>query len=136
VAVEASERARRWLRDAARNLEEDVYDNAIYHSQMCVETSAKAVLIALGIDYPRDHDVSDVFRRLKERRDLPGWFAANIDYIASAIESLALKRGPSSYGYEHGIDPESFREEAGKQVNIAERCHTLCDRFIRELYAR
>ena len=53
-------RAGRWLQGASRALEDERWDDAVYSSQMAVEQSAKAVLIALGIDFPKEHDVSIV----------------------------------------------------------------------------
>ncbi|PUA34205.1 MAG: hypothetical protein B9J98_01030 [Candidatus Terraquivivens tikiterensis] len=63
LAVSALKRGWRWLRGAREALK-DGRDDVVYCSQMVVEHSSKAVLIALGIDYPREHDVSIAFKQI------------------------------------------------------------------------
>jgi len=63
------------LEDARDALSEGNYPYAVRLSQECVELSLKAALKAVGIDYPKVHDVSDVLEVVSER--FPEWFSFN-----------------------------------------------------------
>ncbi len=54
----------------------------------------KAVPRAVGIEYPKVHDVSDVFPGIGER--FPDWFRAEIDFLMESSKVLFKKREPSS----------------------------------------
>ncbi|MEM0459851.1 MAG: HEPN domain-containing protein [Thermofilaceae archaeon] len=71
LARAALRRAKRWLQGARRALEDGRWDDAVYASQMAVEHSAKGVLIALGIEFPKVHDVSPVLRLLPPGESCP-----------------------------------------------------------------
>ncbi|MBS7248316.1 MAG: HEPN domain-containing protein [Candidatus Jordarchaeales archaeon] len=66
MAVQAIKRAARWLQGAERAMEDERWDDVVYSSQMAAEHSTKAVLISLGIDFPKEHDVSDILLQLQE----------------------------------------------------------------------
>jgi len=57
------------LEDARDALSKGNYPYAVRLSQECVELSLKAALKAVGIDYPKVHDVSDVLE--VAARDFP-----------------------------------------------------------------
>ncbi|MEM1818481.1 MAG: HEPN domain-containing protein, partial [Nitrososphaerota archaeon] len=78
------------LKDAKDALAEGNYPYAVRLSQECVELSLKAVLKAVGIDYPKVHDVSDILLDIKER--FPEWFKAEIEFLRESSKILAKKR--------------------------------------------
>lgn len=128
------ERAKRWLSPAEAELKKEHFDNVIYLCQMCVETAAKAILTALGIDYPKEHDVSTVFKQLLERADLPLWFRENVAAISGVIKTLAQIRGDSAYGYERGLSPEYFRGKASESVESARVILEDCEKLLRQIF--
>ncbi|PCN50956.1 hypothetical protein B6U99_01725 [Candidatus Geothermarchaeota archaeon ex4572_27] len=136
IAGRALARALRWLEGARRALEDGRWDDAVYSSQMAVEQSSKAVLLALGIEYPRRHDVSDLFAELGERGEVPGWFRERLGEMCRVIAELAGVRGLAAYGYEEGLDAEYFRDYAPRALEAAEAHVELCRRLLRELGAR
>ncbi len=136
LAFKAIARARRWLQSARRALEDERWDDVVYSSQMAVEQSSKGVLIALGIDYPREHDVSDVFIELKDRKDLPEWFRNLVSTMSKNIAELAELRGLAGYGYEKGIDVNYFKEYAPEAYSIAEKHVNTCEKLLNELFRR
>jgi HEPN domain-containing protein len=107
LALDYLSRAERTLEEARNAFENDIFSLAVRRSQETVELSLKAALRYLAIEYPRDHDVSDVLLVVKETRPLPKWFEEKIDLMASVSSDLARKRGPAFYGDERTITPAS-----------------------------
>jgi len=136
LAQAGVERAGRWLQGASRALEDARWDDAVYSSQMAVEQSAKAVLIALGIDYPKEHDVSIVFEELAKRLDTPEWFRRKVSEIVKAVAELAEMRGLAGYGFEQGVGVEYFRDYAPEAFRKAEEVHEACSKLLREAIKR
>lgn len=132
----AIEKAKRWLTSARLDVENGLYDNAVYHAQMSVETSAKAVLLALGIDFPKEHDVSWPFVELRERMDLPSWFRGEVTEMARSIKILAEIRGVVAYPHEKGLEVGTFKAEAEKALAKAETCTSACERLLKEILKR
>ncbi|MEM3596363.1 MAG: HEPN domain-containing protein, partial [Candidatus Bathyarchaeia archaeon] len=126
----------RWLRSAERALEDSRWDDVIYSAQMCVEQSAKSVLLLLGIDYPKEHDVSDILSELAGREDLPQWFKERITFMSKYIAELAALRGLAGYGYEIGLDADYFKNYAGEALEAARTIYSLCERLVNLLRHR
>ncbi len=101
---------------------------------MTVELSSKAALMAFGIDFPREHDVSAVFKQLAARRTLPDWFLSALDELAENISELAKLRGLAGYGYESGIDAEYFKDYAPEAYRRAEEHCSACAKLLKELF--
>ena len=134
TAVRGLKRAGRWLQGAARAFEDGRWDDVVYSAQMSTEHSVKSVLIALGIDFPREHDVSDVFLQLSRRRDLPKWFKEKVDELSQTIAELAEQRGLAGYGFEEGINADYFKDYAPEALRKAKQVHELCVRLIEETF--
>jgi HEPN domain-containing protein len=105
VAQSYVRQSRARLEDARDALQEENFPYAVRLSQESVELSAKAVLKGVGIEYPKVHDVSDVFTRILDR--FPEWFRENVGFLQESSRLLFRKREPSLYGDEDAlISPE------------------------------
>ena len=107
---------------------------AVLLSQECVELCLKAVLKAVGIEYPKIHDVSDVLVESKQR--FPEWFQAEMNFLSESSKILVKKREPSLYGGEEVfLSPEDIIGEgdAKDAVERAEKTFELCKRLMEEL---
>jgi len=125
------------LEDAKDALSEANYPYAVRLSQECVELSLKAALRAVGIDYPKVHDVSDVLEDVSER--FPEWFRAEIDFLCESSKILAKKREISLYGGEEAfLTPEDVvsKDDANDAVRRAIKTYALCKKFIDEIRNR
>lgn len=125
------------LEDAEEAYPERNYPYAVRLSQECVELCLKAVLKAVGIEYPKVHDVSDVL--VDVRRRFPEWFQAEIDFLSESSKILVKKREPSLYGGEEELlSPEDVmgKNDAEDAVERAEKTFKLCKKLIDELLAR
>ena len=119
------------LKDAKEALAEGNYPYAVRLSQECVEMSLKAVLKAVGIEYPKVHDVSDVLVDVKER--FPDWFRAELQFLCQSSKALAKKREISLYGGEEAfLSPEEVisKADAEDAVRRADKTYGLCKRFV------
>lgn len=123
------------LGEAKEALARGDYPRTVRRAQECIELAAKAVLRALGIEFPREHDVSDVLRELGG--DLPSWFQEVLPQIAESLHRITPKRGPAMYGFERELRPSrgAFTQEDGAAaLRDAEFVYEQCERFFREWF--
>ncbi len=122
------------IEDAKDALLESNHPYAVRLSQECVELSLKAVLKAVGIEYPKVHDVSDVLDAVKDR--FPQWFRAEIGFLRESSKALAKKREISFYGGEEAfLSPDEVisKEDAIDAVQRATKTLKLCKKLIKEI---
>jgi HEPN domain-containing protein len=108
------------------------YSYAVRSSQECVEFSLKAALRAVGVEYPKKHDVSRVLLRVKDR--FPAWFAVD-EFVRTSRELVEL-REPAMYGDEVRMISSSAlfrREQAEDVLEKARIAHEACQALIRDL---
>ncbi|MEM2920809.1 MAG: HEPN domain-containing protein [Candidatus Bathyarchaeia archaeon] len=134
LATYALKRGIRWLKGALRALEDGRWDDVVYSSQMAVEQASKAVLIAFGIEYPREHDVSIAFKQISSIKNVPTWFLSILQSLTNNISDLAELRGMAGYGYEKGLDAEYFKEYAPKAYEMAKKHCEACAKLLFELH--
>jgi HEPN domain-containing protein len=131
MAGDYIKRAGRCLREATSAFTEGDYPITVRRSQECVELSLKAVLRGLGIEYPREHEVSGALGLAGER--LPPWFSAEIPRLIAISKDLSKKRGPALYGYEEELIPASELFEQGDAevaLAAANEVFQLCERVV------
>lgn len=119
------------LKDAKDALLEGNYPYAVRLSQECVELSLKAVLKAVGIEYPKIHDVSDILADVGDR--FPEWFRMGLEFIRESSKILAKKREISLYGGEEAfLSPEEVisKADAEDATQRAVKTHELCRKLI------
>jgi len=121
------------LEDAKGALKDRIYPYALRLSQESTELALKASLKAVGIEYPKKHDVSRVL--LQARGRFPKWFEDNVAFMAEASRKLERKREVSMYGNEASIlSPEKVisKEEAVEAVEIADKINRWCKKLVKE----
>ena len=124
------------LKDAEEAYPERNYPYTVRLSQECVELCLKAVLKAVGIEYPKIHDVSDVLVEVKQR--FPAWFQAEIGFLSESSKILVKKREPSLYGSEEAVlSPEDVigKEDAQDALKRAKKTFEFCKKLAEELKA-
>lgn len=119
------------LEDARDALLERNYPYAVRLSQEYVELSLKAVLKAVGIEYPKIHDISDILVDFVDR--FPEWFRAELEFLRESSKMLAKKREISLYGGEEAfLSPEEVISESDAEdaTRRAGKAHELCKKLI------
>ena len=132
IAEAMLQQARDRLSTAERAISSGNYSYAVRSSQECVEFSLKATLRAVGVEYPKKHDVSRVLLRVRDR--FPAWFAVD-EFVRTSRELVEL-REPAMYGNEvRMISPSALfrREQAEDVFQKARRTHEACQALIRDL---
>ncbi|MBO3754485.1 MAG: HEPN domain-containing protein [Candidatus Brockarchaeota archaeon] len=97
-------------------------------AQESVELSLKTVLRLLGMEYPREHDVSDALVEIARVRELPDWFRFELQTVSTVSKRLAGERGPAFYGDESVFTPPKelySKEDAEKAIDNARKIHEL-----------
>ncbi len=116
------------LYEAEEAFTKEMYHRTIRRAQESVELSLKAVLRLLGMEYPRQHDVSDVLVEIARVRELPDWFRFELETISIVSKRLAGERGPAFYGDESAFTPPRelySKEDAEKAIDNARKIHEL-----------
>ncbi len=124
--------AQRTLDEAQHALKTAYYPAAVRRSQECVEMAVKGILRFLSVEFPKAHDVSSLLRAMPENIPLPAWLRGELEFIASAMEWLSERRGPSMYGdEERQIPPTELinLEMATRACKDAAEVLALCQRF-------
>lgn len=88
----------------------------------------------MGIEYPKNHDVSDIMHDVKDR--FPEWFRAELKFLGESSKVLAKKRELSQYGGEEALlSPEEIigRDDAEDATERAVKTYTLCRKLISEI---
>lgn len=125
------------LKDAKEAFLESNYAYAVRLSQECVELSLKAVLKAVGIEYPKIHDVSDILVEVENR--FPNWFRTEIEFLRESSKVLVKKREISLYGGEEAFltpDEVISENDAKDATTRAEKTYGLCEKLITEIQER
>lgn len=131
TANEALKRARRWYQGSIRALEDQRWDDVVYSYEMAVEQALKAILILYGIEYPKKHDISNIYLSLKNKK-VPEFFSKNIDNHAKILNILVKKRGPAAYGYVEGINKNEFMKDAKNLKQDVENILNECEQLLLE----
>ncbi|MFQ6095968.1 MAG: HEPN domain-containing protein, partial [Candidatus Bathyarchaeia archaeon] len=123
------------LGEAKTAYERGIYHRAVRRSQECVELSLKAILRLVGVEYPRQHEVSAVLEDVVVRKRLPGWFISSLPQISLISKRLAEERGPAFYGEERALTPPRSlygESDAKRALKDAREIFSLCKRALRE----
>jgi len=122
------------LEDARGALRSRNHPYAVRLSQECVELSIKATLRAIGIEYPKRHEVSEILAEMKSR--LPDWFVTEVPFIQESSRSLFKKRELAFYGGEDiSLSPEDLisASDARQAVSSAGKVFSACEKLVKEL---
>lgn len=134
IALSYQKRAESRLTDARSALERGSFPDVVRYSQECVEMSLKGILRAVGIEYPKEHEVSTVL--VSQSKRLPSQITERMDYLTKISSKLYDTRGPAMYGDEEtGTPPEEIftKDDAKKSLGEAEKVHEVCSSALKDM---
>ena len=123
IAPYAMGTARRWLSSAKLNAKVGNYDSALYSLEMAVEISMKALLLSLGMEVPKVHDICDIVSdALKNDRRIQHQLKGRMSSSIDTFNELLGLRSVSGYVFETGTSLKELKEKyenyAGKAEEI------------------
>ncbi|MHA1733595.1 MAG: HEPN domain-containing protein [Promethearchaeota archaeon] len=131
------ERAERWIQGATGAIGDERWDDAVYSLEMGLEQAMKAMLLLMGIEYSKVHDISPMYVGFERDTSLPDWFREVVPAHAKLLTELVDLRGISAYGYIQKIPLEFFapraRELSPLVSKALEECERLWGEFTREV---
>jgi HEPN domain-containing protein len=124
-------RAKSCSREAEQALNESDAAGVVRRSQEALELAVKAVLRYLGVEYPKEHDVSDALETVKE--ELSDALKQKLPELKDLSKKLAELRGPAMYGFEReGIPPSRVftMDFASSTFSKMKEMVDLCREFV------
>ncbi|MBO3803775.1 MAG: HEPN domain-containing protein [Candidatus Brockarchaeota archaeon] len=134
LAEDYCRRAKTRIKSAELAHSDKSYPDVVRYGQECVELSLKAALRAVGVEYPKEHDVGRILRAVKDR--FPEWFRMETGKLSEISRDLADKRAPSLYGIESsGKAPSDIfgKDDAEKALSDAKYVLNVVIKFLLEL---
>ena len=102
------------LKEAKRACQSSLYNIAVRRSQETVELGLKGLLMIMGIEYPKIHDVGMVFYEQAKKKAVK-IEEKDLERIKSVSSQLAKEREASFY-----MEKDYIREEAEEASEAAE----------------
>ena len=135
ISEKAMETAESWIKTAETMAKEGVYNTSLYSEEMAVEISLKAVLFALGIEPPKNHNIIEIVENnivnsqkiLKLNRDKIK------EMVRSLLPELLGNRQTSGYTFNYNIDEESLEKIALKYLEPSKKAVLLCKDVLSEI---
>jgi HEPN domain-containing protein len=113
------QQAGEFLPELERAFERESWNVVVRRAQEIVELSLKGALKMMGIEYPKEHDVGDVFAQACLTRGL-GVAEADLSAVREISARLARDRQPAFYMERRYSQDDAVRARQG-----AERVHAL-----------
>jgi HEPN domain-containing protein len=110
--------AREFLPELQRAFERESWNVVVRRAQEIVELSLKAALKMMGIEYPKEHDVADVFAQACMIRGL-GIEEAALNTVREISARLARDRQPAFYMERRYSQDDAVRARQGAQMVLA-----------------
>jgi len=110
-----------------------LHHRAIRLSQESFELSVKAILRLVGVEYPKEHEVSDAMRDSATK--FPHWFQSLVADFEEASVWLSERRAPAMYGDEVAGKPASQlfnNRDSRKALTFAGEALRSCERLLKE----
>lgn len=106
--------AREVLREMRENSNRGVWNGVVRRAQEALEMSLKAIIVHLGADYPREHDVVPALLRIMQQRAVP-FDAARMEELRRVSAILATQRAPALYAEIICTQQDAAAAEAGAE---------------------
>jgi HEPN domain-containing protein len=112
--------ANEYYEDLLSSYRRKSWNIVVRRSQEVVELSLKALLKMMGIEYPKEHDVGEVFAQACRSKNI-GLDEKILEEITEASSKLAKERSPSFYMEKIFSEAQAkeAREKAEKILNLS-----------------
>ena len=114
-------------REMNEALERGSWNLVMRRAQEVVELSLKGVLKAMGVEYPKRHDVGDLFKQICEERGIK-LEGISPDEVVRISSYLARERAPAFY-----MERDYTEDEADRAKQDASRIYEMARKLFENL---
>ena len=136
IADEAIRTAESWIKTAETMLGEKVYNTALYSEEMAVEIALKAVMLSMGIEPPKVHNIIEsVEANVLSSNNVPKKYKEELKEITrSLFPELLRNRQISGYTFNYNINKKELELLAEKYFEAATDAVALCKTVVGEAH--
>jgi len=127
-----------WFTSARLNMNGKNYSKCIYDLQMALEIAVKGVLLSVGVDSPKKHNVGDIIENVvAERKELfSERFRTALPEIVKSLRRLLYLRSASAYGFVKFIKPADFESIAKEMFQPTSDYISICSEEVDRINAK
>jgi len=127
----AIDNAKVWLKSAEAVMAKKLYPPALYSMEMAVEIALKALLIELGINVPKTHNVMGTLRVTFDEKQsaLPKGFRDREEFVLAVYNDLLELRSNAGYTFELR-SAINYEKRADDYIGRAKEAVGLCENAI------
>ena len=135
ISQKAIDTAESWIKTAETMAEKKIHNTCLYSEELAVEIALKAVLLALGIEPPKNHNIIEtVENNIVNSHKISKDSREKIREIArSLLPELLGNRQTSGYTFNYNIDKESLEAIALKYLEPSKNAVLLCKNIVTEI---
>ena len=132
IADEAIRTAESWIKTAETMLGERVYNTALYSEEMAVEIALKAVMLSIGIEPPKVHNIIEsVETNVLDSNNVPKKYKEELKEITrSLLPELLRNRQLSGYTFNYNINQKDLEKLAVKYLEASQKAVETCKKAV------
>ena len=132
IADEAIRTAESWIKTAETMLGGKVYNTALYSEEMAVEIALKAVMLSIGIEPPKVHNIIEsVETNVLDSNNVPKKYKEELKEITrSLLPELLRNRQLSGYTFNYNINQKDLEKLAVKYLEASQKTVETCKKAV------
>lgn len=132
ISKEAIKTAETWVETAEATLKNKIYNTALYSEEMAVEIALKAVLLSVGIEPPKVHNIMQVIETNIMKSDkLDSKDKYEIKRISrTLLPDLLNIRQISGYTFNYNINQKDLENMAVKYIDEVKSTVKTCRKIV------
>ena len=132
IADEAIRTAESWIKTAETMLGGKVYNTALYSEEMAVEIALKAMMLSIGIEPPKVHNIIEsVETNVLDSNNVPKKYKEELKEITrSLLPELLRNRQLSGYTFNYNINQKDLEKLAVKYLEASKKAVETCKKAV------
>ncbi len=132
ISREAIKTAESWIKTAETMLDKKVYNTALYSEEMAVEIALKAVMLAMEIEPPKVHNITEIVETnvLNSDRFPRKYKEETREMTRSLLPELLRSRQISGYTFNYNINQKDLEKLAIKYLEAAQTAVKTCKKVV------
>ncbi|MGC8561579.1 MAG: HEPN domain-containing protein [Thermoplasmata archaeon] len=133
IANEAIKTAEDWISTAETMLDKKIFNIALYSEEMGVQIALKAVMLSMGIEPPKTHNIIESLEAtVLDSSRFPKKYKEDLKEITrSLLPELLRNRQMSGYTFNFRIDKKDLEILATRYFQRSKETIALCKKIVR-----